>query len=134
MLTVTLGLAASDASTLKRLVVGEGSENTEHDRSSSVKLDTHEAVGDGVRDVLKVHGRALDQDTNGDDGVKLASGSRLGARVGRGGSARARGVVDERQQVGRRDERGLSLGALRLAASNKPGIVNDTSRIVEGLL
>jgi len=52
------------------LVLIEGSENAKDDRDTSIELDAHEAVGDSVGDVLKMHGVAFDQDTDGDHCVE----------------------------------------------------------------
>ena len=76
-----------DAGASLCLLVVEDSEDTEDDGDAGVELDAHQAVGDGVRDVLEVHGLALDEDTDGDYGVKGTVGAGAGERgeVGGGG-------------------------------------------------
>lgn len=64
------------------LVVVEDGQDAKDDGDTGVELDAHEAVGDGVGNVLEVHGLALDEDADGDDGVKGSSG---GAAGGEGG-------------------------------------------------
>lgn len=69
---VALVFAATDTSPFEGLVVFESGEDTEDDRNASVELGSHEAMGDRVADVFKVHGGTLDEDPDGDDGVKGA--------------------------------------------------------------
>lgn len=115
---MSLGLLASDAGALERLVVRQTREHTKDDGRSSVELDAHEAMADSIGNVLKVHGRALDEDANGDDGVEFTRcRSGFGCRVRGGGRA-----VHEREEVGGRDQRGLSLGRLSFAASDQPAV------------
>ena len=56
----------ANSSPNQSLVFREGREDAEDDGDAGVELDAHKAVGDGVRDVLKVHGFAFDQDADGD--------------------------------------------------------------------
>lgn len=52
------------------LVLCEDGEDTEDDGHPALELDSHETVRDRVADVLKVHRLALDEHTDGDDGVE----------------------------------------------------------------
>lgn len=116
---MSLVLPTSNTRALESLVIGECGENAEDDRSSQVKLYAHETVRHGVTDVLEVHSGSLDEDTNSNDSVKLAE-SRTGRF--RAGSAGTSGVVHQREQVGRGDQRGFGLGSLRLSALDEPSI------------
>lgn len=78
--------AAQHAGAGLGLVLVEDGQHTEDDRDAGVELDAHEAVRNAVGDVLEVHSLALDEHTNGDDGVENG-----GAGVGGG----------ERSEVGR---------------------------------
>lgn len=49
---------------------------------TGVELHTHETVGGGVGDVLKVHGFTFYEDADGDDGVEWGVGSVVQARGG----------------------------------------------------
>jgi hypothetical protein len=52
------------------LVFRESGENTKDDGDAGIELNAHEAVGDGIGDVLEVHGFAFDQDADGDHRVE----------------------------------------------------------------
>lgn len=119
---MALVLATAEAGTLESLVVGKSGKDTKDHGGTGVELDAHEAVAHGVTDVLKVHGRALDEHTDSDDGVKLADGRGSRRRLGTG-SAGTGGVVNEREEVGSSaaEERGSGVGGLGLAASDEPG-------------
>lgn len=52
------------------LVVVEDGEDAEDDGDAEVEADAHEPLRHGVGDVLEVHGLALDQHADGDDGVE----------------------------------------------------------------
>jgi hypothetical protein len=92
---------AFNASASLGLVLGEDGQDTENDGDASVKLDTHQALAGRLGDVLKVHSLALDENANGDDGIKRAGRrresreiwSRRGEKVGRGGTASS-GALD----------------------------------------
>lgn len=56
------------------LLLSEHGQNAEDDGDADVELDAHEALGDGVGNVLKVHGLALDEHANGNDCVKGPAG------------------------------------------------------------
>lgn len=73
---------AINAGTSLGLFVVEDGQDAKDDGDAGVELNAHQAVGDGVGDVLEVHGLALDEDADGDDGVKGACG---GAAGGEGG-------------------------------------------------
>lgn len=64
-------LAVDAGARLGLLVVQDG-EDAEDDGDVCVELDTHEAVDSRVGDVLEVHRLALDEDADGDYGVKGA--------------------------------------------------------------
>lgn len=69
VLAVVVG-AARDAGAGLGLVLGEDGEDAEDDGDARVELHPHEAVRDRVGDVLEVHGLALDEDADGDEGVE----------------------------------------------------------------
>lgn len=112
-----------DAGACLCLVVGEDGEDAEDDGDAGVELDAHEAVGDGVGDVLKVHGLALDEDADGDDGVEGggAGGAGEGGQVcGRGGEEVGRGGPG----VGRvLDLRGRDEAVMNGSAAMSPQLV-----------
>lgn len=60
----------TDAAPLQSLLLAETGEDTQDDRSVRVEPDPHETMAAGLGDVLKVHRTALDEGTDGDDGVK----------------------------------------------------------------
>lgn len=75
------------------LLVSEDGQDAENDGHAEVEADAHQALGDGVGDVLEVHGLALDQHADGDDGVEGARGRR--GRVGHeGGQVGGRGAEE----------------------------------------
>ncbi|KAI9053454.1 hypothetical protein LZ554_002412 [Drepanopeziza brunnea f. sp. 'monogermtubi'] len=82
--------ATGHARSRLRLLLVQHGQQSKDQRDASVELDAHQALGDGIGDVLKVHGLALDQDADGDDGVEGA----------RGGGRLALGVEGEGGQVG----------------------------------
>ena len=59
-----------DARPLQALLFTQQRQQPKDDRTAGVELHPHEPVGDGVGDVLKVHGAALDQRADGHDGVE----------------------------------------------------------------
>lgn len=70
-------------SPLKTLLLRQNSQKTENNRNPRIQLHPHEPVTDRVRNVLKVHGRALDQHADGDDCVEgLFRGGRGGCALG----------------------------------------------------
>ena len=58
------------------LLIQDG-QQAEDQRHARVELDAHQAVRDRLGDVLEVHGLALDEHADGDDGVEGPRG-RLG--------------------------------------------------------
>lgn len=94
---VVVHLSRHQAGPLKSLLFGQQGQETEDDGDVLVELQPHESVRYGVGDVLKVHGAALDQDTNGDDGVK---GSGRGTRLGGGFSGSFQVGGAGREKVG----------------------------------
>lgn len=52
------------------LRLAEHRQDAEDDGHARVELHAHEALGHGVCDVLEVHGLALDQHADGDEGVE----------------------------------------------------------------
>lgn len=89
-----------------RLQVVEHGEDAEDDGDAEVEADAHEPLRHGVGDVLEVHGFALDQHADGDDGVEglvVRGGGGGGGEVGgrgaeevAGGGPAAAGVLDLR--------------------------------------
>lgn len=79
-----------------RLLLVEHRQQAEDQRDAGVELDAHQAVGDGLGDVFKVHRLALDQDADGDDGVEGAGGrGRLAFGVeGEGGQVGGAGAEE----------------------------------------
>lgn len=75
----------SDTRPLERLLVRVAVQHAVNDGHARLELDPHQAVRDGVRDVLEMLGRAFDQDSDGDDGGEGAL-----ERSGGGGSGRGR--------------------------------------------
>lgn len=71
---VTLVLSTADTSTFQSLVVRQGGQDTEDDWDSSVEGDAHEGMRDALANVLEVHSRALDEDTNSDDSIHGLTG------------------------------------------------------------
>lgn len=71
---------AVNASPSLCLLLVEHGEDAEDDGDARIQLNPHQAVHGGIRDVLKVHRLSLDEDADGDDGVKRARGA-----VGEGG-------------------------------------------------
>lgn len=69
------------------LAVVEDGEDAEDDGDAEVEADAHEALRHGVGYVLEVHGLALDQDADGDDGVEGLGGGGGEGRQVRGGAA-----------------------------------------------
>jgi hypothetical protein len=61
----------SETSSLKSLLLGQTGEHAENDGGLGGDLGLHEALGNGVGNVLKVHGGALDEHADGDDSVVL---------------------------------------------------------------
>lgn len=106
VLAVVVTLALDTGASLG-LVFGEDGQNTEDDGDASVKLNTHQALAGRLGDVLKMHGLALDENTDSDDGIKGARRrresreiwGRRGEKVGRRGTASS-GALD----LGRREE------------------------------
>lgn len=106
VLTMVVTLALDTGASLG-LVFGENGQDTENDGDASVKLDTHQALAGRLGDVLKVHGLALDENANGNDGIKGARRrregreiwSRRGEKVGRRGTASSSAL-----DLGRREE------------------------------
>ena len=64
---------AVDARAGLGLILIEDGEDAKDDGDVGVELDAHEAVDGGVGNVLEVHGLALDEHTDGDDGVEGAA-------------------------------------------------------------
>lgn len=56
------------------LLLIQHSQQAKNERHARVELDAHQAVRDGLGDVLEVHGLALDEHADGDDGVEGAGG------------------------------------------------------------
>lgn len=73
------------------LLVIEHGQDAEDDRDAEVQTNAHQALGDGVGDVLEVHGLALDQHADGDYGVE---GPRGRVVDGEGGQVRRRGAEE----------------------------------------
>ena len=67
MLTVTLVRSLAQTGPLQRLIFRQTRQDAKDDRRPTVQLHFHEAMGDGICDVFKVHGRAFQQAPNGDD-------------------------------------------------------------------
>ncbi len=105
VLAVVVALAV-DAGAGEGLRVVEDGEDAKDDGDARVELDAHEAVRDGLGNVLKVHRVALDEDADGDDGVKRRRGG--GAR--RGGEVGRRGGEEEVASRGAAGRGGLDLG------------------------
>jgi len=59
---------------LKRLVIRQSRQHPKHHRDARIQLDPHQAMRDGIGDVLEVHGRAFDQDAYGYDGGECGGG------------------------------------------------------------
>lgn len=110
VLAMVVAAAREPGAGLGLLVIEHG-QDAEDDGHAEVEADAHEALGDGVGDVLEVHGLALDQHADGDDGVEGPRGrrglGREGGEVGRrgaeevagaGGAARG-GLLDLRGRV-----------------------------------
>lgn len=68
--TVVVHLALNKTSSGLGLLVRKTGQHTKDHRKVQEVVELHQLVGDGVTDVLKMHGRAFDQNTNWDDGVK----------------------------------------------------------------
>lgn len=79
---VALAVGAAHASTSLGLFLGQDGQDAEYDGHARVELHAHEALGDGIGNVLKVHGLALDEDPDRDDGVEGAGGGDGGAGEG----------------------------------------------------
>lgn len=79
-MALALGALANARAGLCLLVVEHG-QDAKDDGDADVELDAHEALGGGVGNVLKVHGLALDEHADGDDGVK---GPAAGVAAGEG--------------------------------------------------
>ena len=60
----------TDSGSDQGLAFCEDGENSKDDGNAGVQLNAHEAVGDGVRYVLEVHGFAFDQNADGDHRVE----------------------------------------------------------------
>lgn len=121
--TVTLVPVSTEPGPLQRLVIRQRGQHPENDGYTGVQLDAHQAMRHGVTDVLKVHGGALDEASDGD---RCAEGTR---RCGGGGlfwCGRLRGGVrgEEVDEVGGRcaKEGGGVDGGLGLGASDQSRI------------
>lgn len=68
-LSLTAG-ATTDAGPREGLVLIQDGQQTEDERHAVVELDAHETMRDGLGNVLEVHGLALDQDADGDEGIE----------------------------------------------------------------
>lgn len=91
-------VSAVQACTGLGLLIVEDGEDAEDDGDARVEPHAHEAVGDGVGDVLEVHRLALDEDADGNDGVEgTARGGSGGERSevgsGRGEEVAGRGAA-----------------------------------------
>ncbi|QFZ29567.1 hypothetical protein EJF18_60077 [Clavispora lusitaniae] len=73
VLSMVVHLAFNKTSSGFGSFVSKTGQNTKDHRDSELKVEFHQLVGDGVADVLKVHGGALDQNTNGDHGIKRSA-------------------------------------------------------------
>lgn len=71
ILAVVVALAVDTGAGLG-LLVGQDGEHAKDDGDARVELDAHEALAGGLGDVLEVHGLALDEHADGDDGVEGA--------------------------------------------------------------
>lgn len=72
ILAVVVATGSDTSAGLGLLVVQDG-ENAKDDRYTGVELYAHKAVRHSVGDVLEMHGLALDEDADGDDGVEGAA-------------------------------------------------------------
>lgn len=70
-----LVFSAADTGPDQGLLVVQDGQDAKDDGCAGLELDIHQALGDGLADVLKVHGGTLDEAADGDDGVKGASAS-----------------------------------------------------------
>lgn len=59
-----------DPCSLKPLLLVQERKQAEDNRTASVKLDFHQAMADCVRDVLEVHGAALDQSSDSNNCIE----------------------------------------------------------------
>ena len=98
-LTVTLLLSSTHTRALQRLIIGQSGQDAEDHRRTGIQLDAHQAVRNSVADVLKVHSRALDEASDGDDSVERPCGSTRSLGLWRGGGCGSR-RVDEGEEVG----------------------------------
>lgn len=86
-----------DAGASLGLLVVEDGQDAKDDGDARVELNAHEAMRDSIRNVLKVHGLALDQNANGNNGVESRSrGARVvagceGRQIRRGGGEKVAG-------------------------------------------
>lgn len=92
-----------------RLLVAEDGQDAKDDGDARVEADAHEALGDGVGNILKVHRLALDEDADGDDGVK---GLAAGGVGGEGGQVRGGGAEEVAGRCAGAGLCGLDLGGL----------------------
>lgn len=96
VLAVVVAAAREPRARLGLLVIEHG-QDAENDGHAEVEADAHQALRDGVRDVLEVHGLALDQHADGDDGVEGPRGrgrlvDREGGQVDRRGAEEVAGA------------------------------------------
>ena len=101
----------SETSAGLSLLVVQHSEYAEYHGDPAVEANAHESLGDCVGDVLEVHGLALDQNADGDHGIKGARSSGVGGGRWEGGQVRGRGAeeVASRERGGAAASRGLDL-------------------------
>lgn len=121
-LTVSLVFSAPDAGPEQGLLVVQDCQDTKDDGRAGLELDVHQPLRHGLADVLKVHGGALDEAADGDDGVKGGGGCGRGRRLGLASGLGLGGAVNEGEQVGAGGEHGGGgVGGLGLAGLDEPG-------------
>lgn len=119
---MSLVFSAPDAGPEQGLLVVQDCQDTKDDGRAGLELDVHQPLRHGLADVLKVHGGALDEAADGDDGVKGGGGCGRGRRLGLGSGLGLGGAVDEGEQVGAGGEHGGGgVGGLGLAGLDEPG-------------
>lgn len=80
MVVVLVRVFRADTRPLESLLVRQAGQHAKHHRSARLDLDVHQPVGDGLGDVLKVHGRSFDKHSDSDQRVVRLRGVRNGAR------------------------------------------------------
>lgn len=126
-----LVFSAADTGPDQGLLVVQDGQDAKDDGCAGLELDIHQALGDGLADVLKVHGGTLDEAADGDDGVKGGGGRARGLGLGGlglglgGGLLGGGGIVDEGEEVGGgREHGGGGVGGLGLAGLDDPAVTS----------